>query len=301
MTRFGFVAVAALVSGTASAETVNIPIGGGTARIVVRECQSGKVCADLSWSDGRSRFAGQTVTVDKSIIERFIPQPKADNTRPLPNAPALMAGQPARAAPPPPAVQAPPAQPQVAAAAAATAAPREALPAPQPTGRPQQAGQPTSHERPVIVADPAPARHDEPPPLVTGRPDQQLPSQAAAPVPKATTSLSPVGDWLTENGEGRIRIQECGANLCGYIATVKDPNEKDSKNPDPTLRNRPMLGLPILIDMKPTRANRWDGKIYNTRNGSTYTSHISLRNSGTLRVEGCLMMFCGGQNWTRAE
>ena len=32
------------------------------------------------------------------------------------------------------------------------------------------------------------------------------------------------------------------------------------RNPDPKLRNRPTLGMPILIDMAPTKPNKWEGQ-----------------------------------------
>jgi uncharacterized protein (DUF2147 family) len=80
----------------------------------------------------------------------------------------------------------------------------------------------------------------------------------------------------------------------------KDETATDSRNPDPALRHRPLIGMPVLIDMTPDN-NRWSGKIYNSKDGRTYKSHIEMRNANTLRVEGCAFggMFCGGQNWKR--
>lgn len=113
---------------------------------------------------------------------------------------------------------------------------------------------------------------------------------------------TPVGEWLVEDGEGKIRIEECGGNLCGYVSAAKNPNETDRHNPNPALRNRPVLGTPILINMEPD-GKRWSGRIYNVKDGRSYTAHISLRNGDTLRVEGCAFggMICGGQNWSRVN
>ncbi|MFY9733898.1 MAG: DUF2147 domain-containing protein, partial [Rhodoplanes sp.] len=126
---------------------------------------------------------------------------------------------------------------------------------------------------------------------------------AVAPAPKAKASQnSPVGEWLAEDGEGQIRIEECGANLCGYVSAAKNPNDKDRKNPDPALRGRSVVGAPVLIDMKP-RGDRWNGRIYNVKNGKTYTANIRLKNANTLRVEGCAFggLLCGGQDWSRVN
>jgi uncharacterized protein (DUF2147 family) len=118
--------------------------------------------------------------------------------------------------------------------------------------------------------------------------------------PPRPAPTGPIGEWLVEDGSAQIRIEECGANLCGYVAQSTTPNDTDRKNSNPALRKRPVIGLPILIDMKPGKA-RWDGNIYNPKDGSTYTAHISMRNTNTLRVEGCAFggLFCGGQNWKR--
>jgi hypothetical protein len=59
----------------------------------------------------------------------------------------------------------------------------------------------------------------------------------------------------------------------------------------------------VLLGMKATQANanRWDGQIYNSENGKTYTGNISLSSPDVLRVEGCLLIFCGGQDWARVK
>ncbi len=130
---------------------------------------------------------------------------------------------------------------------------------------------------------------------------------AAAPAPAADPVAShdpnsPIGEWVTEDGEGRVRIRACGQALCGVISSG-DPKETDRHNPDASKRNRPLLGTPVLIDMKSVNSKRWEGEIYNAKNGKTYASNIMLKNPDVLRVEGCVFggFFCGGQDWTRAK
>src|SRR5262249_36117432 len=126
--------------------------------------------------------------------------------------------------------------------------------------------------------------------------------QKIAAPPAASDPKSPIGEWITEDGEGRVRIMPCGDALCGVVAGG-NPNETDRQNPDPAKRNRPVDGMTVLIDMKPAKNDHWEGQIYNAKNGKTYTSNISLKSADVLRVEGCIFagLFCGGQNWTRAK
>jgi uncharacterized protein (DUF2147 family) len=132
---------------------------------------------------------------------------------------------------------------------------------------------------------------------------------ATAAVLMTSTGLAladtPIGDWLVEDGSARIRIVECGASLWGLMAAEKQPS-RDNNNPDPKLKGRPMLGVPMLLNLKHTEPNLWTGKIYDpigtkvTSGGKYYDVKVSLGKKGQLEVRGCVgAIFCGGQDWTR--
>ena len=110
---------------------------------------------------------------------------------------------------------------------------------------------------------------------------------------------SPIGDWRVKDGYANIRIDNCGGKMWGIVAWEKAAG-KDIENPDPAKKDRPILGMPILLAMAPTRPNRWEGEIYNSNNGKMYSSNISMVDENTLKLEGCVLGFlCGGENWTR--
>jgi uncharacterized protein (DUF2147 family) len=117
-----------------------------------------------------------------------------------------------------------------------------------------------------------------------------------------TLAAEPIGEWLVTDGYAHIRVEKCGDQYWGVVSWEQQPGT-DTNNPDPAKRNRPTLGMPVLLGMKATQANRnrWDGQIYNSENGKTYTGNISLSSPDVLRVEGCLLIFCGGQDWTRVK
>lgn len=128
----------------------------------------------------------------------------------------------------------------------------------------------------------------------------------------AAVAETPVGTWLTEEGKSRIEISRCGEELCGRIVWLREPNEPDGspklddENPDPQLRDRPILGLQILSGF--TRASEdgteWeDGTIYNPENGKTYSCTIAVREDGTLRVRGYVGIPLLGETqiWQRVE
>jgi uncharacterized protein (DUF2147 family) len=119
--------------------------------------------------------------------------------------------------------------------------------------------------------------------------------------PAAAAPADPTGDWLVEKGVARIRIVNCDNALWGVVAWQRHP-DTDRNNPDPRLRNRPTLGMPVLLGMRPVERNRWEGRIYNAQDGRTYQANISLRNPSVLQVRGCVLGFlCGGEDWRRVD
>jgi uncharacterized protein (DUF2147 family) len=185
--------------------------------------------------------------------------------------------------------------------------PKPAQAAP-PTGTGDHAEDPTtapgrSEEAAVVQsgAQPVPPS-DERRSIVAAAKEDIAPSASnAAPESPRSASPSPIGYWIAENGEGRVRIDPCGQALCGVIAAA-NPGDTDWRNPDLGKRERPLLGVPILIDMKPTNKQRWEGQVYSARSGYTYAATMALKSADVLRVEGCVLgLFCNGQNWTRAK
>jgi len=63
-----------------------------------------------------------------------------------------------------------------------------------------------------------------------------------------------------EEKEGKVRIEQCGSNLCGYSVDAKS-NQNGEK---------------VLINMKPGK-DKWSGRIYDPNTGSTYDSTIALK------------------------
>jgi uncharacterized protein (DUF2147 family) len=109
------------------------------------------------------------------------------------------------------------------------------------------------------------------------------------------------GEWLVNDQTAQIRIVNCGSSLWGIVSWERTPG-RDTQNPDASKRDRPTLGMPILLNMEPSDPGKWEGEVYNAENGRTYDASITLRGAATLHVEGCVMGFlCGGEDWSRAQ
>ncbi|MCZ7657215.1 MAG: DUF2147 domain-containing protein [Xanthobacteraceae bacterium] len=123
-------------------------------------------------------------------------------------------------------------------------------------------------------------------------------------------AADPTGTWLTEGGKSRVRVANCGSALCGTIVWLNEPNDPatgkpktDKNNADAGKRARPLIGVQIVLGMKPNGASKWSGQVYNAEDGKTYSGHLTLNGSNALRLEGCALggMICKGQNWSRAN
>jgi hypothetical protein len=166
----------------------------------------------------------------------------------------------------------------VVATAPAAPAPAQAT-APQPAAPTATAVTPAPAQTTVAARTEAapPAPPPPPAPVAAAPAPQPAPVAAAA----ATDPNSPIGIWSTEENKGNVRIEECGANLCGYSVNT---------------------GARILINMKP-QGSKWTGRIHDPDSGRNYDSTIALKGTDALKVQGCAFggMFCGGQTWKRVS
>jgi uncharacterized protein (DUF2147 family) len=120
-----------------------------------------------------------------------------------------------------------------------------------------------------------------------------------------SAQADPRGLWLAQDG-AKVRVSSCGNSICAVIAEAKsriDPETgrpwTDKNNPDPALRNRPLVGVAVLRSLQPDGPGKWSGTLYNNDNGNTYNGHLLELGPRTIRIEGCVIGICGGQNLSR--
>lgn len=124
-------------------------------------------------------------------------------------------------------------------------------------------------------------------------------------------AADPAGEWLVKDGSARIKVVSCPEAqtrtpaLWGIIWAETKP-EYDTANPNPSMRGRPLLGIPILINMRQTGPNVWAGKIYDPQGnalvsgGGIYDAKVTLNKKDMLEVRGCFGgLICDGEDWKR--
>ncbi len=127
---------------------------------------------------------------------------------------------------------------------------------------------------------------------------------AAAPA----LAANPDGIWSMSNGKVTVRVSDCGSNLCAKIVGLKEPISKidgkpkvDRENPSAGKRTRPLIGLSILINMKPAGDGLWKGAIYNPDDGKTYSATV-VHDGKTMKVKGCVAsVFCKTNTFVKSN
>ena len=123
-------------------------------------------------------------------------------------------------------------------------------------------------------------------------------------------AADPLGTWYTEGKESQVRVTNCGDAICGALVWLKVPNDPktgkpkiDSENADAAKRKRPLLGVEIVLGMMPSGVpDQWKGKVYNAKDGNTYTGYFTMTGPDTAELKGCAFGFiCKSQTWTRAK
>ena len=124
------------------------------------------------------------------------------------------------------------------------------------------------------------------------------------------SAADPTGTWLTEGGKSQVKVVHCGNALCGSVIWLKEPNDPetgkaktDFRNQDAAKRNRPLIGLEIVLGMQPSgTSDKWTGEVYNPEDGKTYSGSLTMTAVNEMSLAGCVLaVLCKSQTWTRVR
>jgi uncharacterized protein (DUF2147 family) len=123
-------------------------------------------------------------------------------------------------------------------------------------------------------------------------------------------AADPLGTWLTGDKKGKVKIVNCGGAICGNLVWLAEPNDPDTgapktdkNNSDANLQGRPLLGIPIVLNMTPAGGDKWEGKVYNSRDGGTYSGSFTITGPSSADLKGCVAggLICKTESWTRSN
>lgn len=131
----------------------------------------------------------------------------------------------------------------------------------------------------------------------------------AAGAPSYASAANPSGIWAKDDGSAKMEVKKCGRSLCSKIVWLKDPNDShgrplhDALNENPSMRDRPIIGLPLFSNMVATETNTWVGNVYNPEEGKIYTDvKVTLASRDQIVLRGCkAWLLCGEKMWMRSK
>lgn len=102
-----------------------------------------------------------------------------------------------------------------------------------------------------------------------------------------------LGTWITAAKDMKVEVYKMQDQYQAKVVWfVCDPGYvmsdfKDKRNPNPSLRARPWLGLNVLEGLEFKKQNEWiNGKIYDPNSGRTFDSMCQLETINVLKVRG---------------
>lgn len=118
-----------------------------------------------------------------------------------------------------------------------------------------------------------------------------------------------VGTWINATGEAHVNIFKKGDKYFGKISWLKAPKDEkgnvktDLKNPDVSLRSKPILGMEMLKDFVYDDGRWTDGKIYDPKSGKTYSCNMNIKSNGELNMRGYIGISLIGRSetWKRVK
>ena len=118
-----------------------------------------------------------------------------------------------------------------------------------------------------------------------------------------------LGKWINSTGEAHVDITKRGDKYFGKIVWLKAPKDEkgtiktDIKNPEESLRSKPIIGLEILKNFVFEDGKWTDGKIYDPKSGKTYSCNMTMKGNDVLNMRGYVGISLIGRSetWKRVK
>ncbi|MCU0469258.1 MAG: DUF2147 domain-containing protein [Arcicella sp.] len=122
-------------------------------------------------------------------------------------------------------------------------------------------------------------------------------------VAQSVTKDAVVGEWLSEDKDGRVLIYKQGEKFFGKVVWGKDGGRKDVNNPDEKLREQNIIGSVILKNFEFTGKAWENGTIYDPNNGKTYSCTMKVKKANELEIRGFIGISLLGRTtvWTKVK
>ena len=116
-----------------------------------------------------------------------------------------------------------------------------------------------------------------------------------------------LGVWLNEKKEAVVEIYQDNGRYFGKIIDIRGRHAhhkealRDINNPHPEFRDRPLLQMPLLENLRYEDGEFVDGTAYNPRLGRYFKCKAWLVSEKKMRLRGYLGFFFATEEWEKIE
>lgn len=118
-----------------------------------------------------------------------------------------------------------------------------------------------------------------------------LPAMVLLTQPAFAIALSDAnGVWMRDDGNARVRIAQCGRDLCATNLWIGDTGKGEA------------VGDKLVMTLEPAADNTLKGTAYDPKRDLTYSMTLRVTGNG-LTTRGCIIggLICKDVNWAPAK
>ena len=115
------------------------------------------------------------------------------------------------------------------------------------------------------------------------------------------------GTWANEDHTIHVKFTQKGKSYSAQLVWMVQPNnengnpKQDVNNPEKGLRNRPVLGIPIIWGLE-LKDKQWiDGTIYSPKKGILAKCQLEMPDTNTLVLKISKGIFSATKTWKRIK
>lgn len=105
----------------------------------------------------------------------------------------------------------------------------------------------------------------------------------------AAEAQSPLGNWARGDGDARVRIAPCGANLCATNTWIRNPGSEK-------------VGQVLIMKVRKVAAGLWKGSAYDPQRKLSVSMEMKVGKSN-MATSGCIAggLLCKTTQWARRK
>lgn len=107
------------------------------------------------------------------------------------------------------------------------------------------------------------------------------------------------GIWRNPSDSVHIRVEPCGASMCGVVVWASDKARDDARRGG----TDPLVGARLFRDFVREGDGVWRGRVFVPDIGKTFSGTVSVIDERRIVGRGCLLarIGCRSQEWTKVR